>query len=296
MDIKSSNSAAYDIGYVQGMAAGASLNSSAPAQQPEGMADLLKLIGALTTGSTGGSGLNDAAQNLLKMLSGAMGTQQSASTPPAGLGGDRALENLLGMLEGMRLGGQSTTTGAAQQTATPKSPSASAEALRDNYDKLTTTGGMITLQTVNEIASGGKCPDGSTPSPELVAACKDMRDNPAAWKTAETSDQKDLGKSDGICSRDDLDKYIARQGPSTQLKDNFSHLQRDGLISLQTINEVADGENCPDGSKPSAELLAACKQMRDNPALFKATETAWQKDAGKADMQIGMNDLETVLG
>lgn len=187
-------------------------------------------------------------------------------------------------------------TGKDTQPAAGGSDVSAQQTLRDNFDHLKTKDGCISLQTINDIAAGKNCPDGSKPSPELKAACEKMRDNPDMFKAADTAKKGDPGKADMLVSKDDLDTVIKKQSPQQQLLDNFDKLKgKDNLITLQTINDIAAGKNCPDGSVPSPELKAACEKLRDNPDLFKAVDTARQGDLGKADMLVSKKDLETSL-
>jgi hypothetical protein len=169
------------------------------------------------------------------------------------------------------------------------------QTLLDNFDKLKGSDDLVTLQTVNEVAQGMNCPNGEKPSAELQKACQAMVENPSAFKAIETFDNPDA-PADMKIGSGDLEAVLKEASLKSErtILDNFDQLAgSNGLITLQTINEVAAGGNCPDGSVPSPELRAACQDMVANPEKFKTAETA--APGAPQDMLLGTGDLQTLL-
>ncbi len=248
----------------------------------------------------GGMAMDAMGGNPMGLLQGGGGGGYGGGMPGAGMMNPMAME-MAGQAALQKLLGDSGQGGygmpgapSASGGGLPQGGIAAEKTLRDNFSKLQGKDGLVSLQTINDIAVGGKCPDGSEPSPELRQACQQLRNDPSRFHALETAHHG--GGGDMKIGMGDLDTVIKKHSPQQQLLDNFDHLKtKDGLITLQTINEIASGGKCPDGTEPSPALRKACQQMRDNPQMFASTETAKQGDLGKADMLISASDLKTTL-
>jgi hypothetical protein len=171
-------------------------------------------------------------------------------------------------------------------------------------------------------AANGICPKGMRQqdfTPEFQQAAKFLRSEAGEKKMGQldTADRDNaLGKM-GLALKDkggddkigigDLTASIQKQGLNSDqhstistLKNNFDALSKDGkTFDLDTMKDVAQGKQMPNGILPSFELQQAAQKFVNDTALSKGTDVALQTSQGKFDQQgdnkFSMADLEKTL-
>ncbi|HEY1395995.1 MAG TPA: hypothetical protein VF536_07770, partial [Roseateles sp.] len=171
-------------------------------------------------------------------------------------------------------------------------------------------------------AANGICPKGMRPqdfTPEFQQAAKFLRSEAGEKKMGQldTADRDNaLGKlgiglkhkgGDDKIGIGDLTASIQKQGLNADqhstistLKNNFDALSKDGkTFDLDTMKDVAQGKQMPNGILPSFELQQAAQKFVQDSALNKATDVAQQSADGKfnqqGDNKYSKSDLEKTL-
>ena len=289
-------------------------------------------MGALGGLTQGLNGLNQALGGL-GLAAGGLG-QAAGGLGQSGLGG---ANQLLGGLS-QAIGGLSSALGAAGALAggvggaSPLGGSISPQGETGPMDgnraeralfKAMTDSGMkkISGKEMDE-AAAGKCPEGMRPqdfTAEFQNAMKFLRSDAGEKKMGQldTADRDNaLGKmglalknkgGDDTIGIGDLTASIQKQGLNADqhatistLKDNFKALSKDGkTFDLDTLKDVAQGKQMPNGILPSFDLQQAAQKFVQDSALNKGTDVALQTSQGKFDQQgdnkYSMADLEKTL-
>ncbi|WP_431103512.1 hypothetical protein [Roseateles noduli] len=284
-------------------------------------------LGALGGLSQGLNGLNQALGGLGQAAGGLGGLAQG------GLGG--GAQQLLGGLS-QAIGGLGNALGAAGSLvgagAAPLGGSISPQgetgpmdgnrAERALFKAMTDSGMKMISGKELDDAANGICPKGMRPqdfTPEFQQAAKFLRSEAGEKKMGQldTADRDNaLGKM-GLALKDkggddkigigDLTASIQKQGLNADqhstistLKNNFDALSKDGkTFDLDTMKDVAQGKQMPNGLLPSFELQAAAQKFVNDTALNKGTDVARQTADGKFDQQgdnkYSKSDLEKTL-
>ncbi|WP_431045575.1 hypothetical protein [Roseateles sp. L2-2] len=295
------------------------------------------LAGAL--GALGGlsQGLNGLNQALGGLGQAAGGLGQAAGGLGGGLGGaNQLLGGLSQAIGGLSsaLGAAGSLVGAGANGAGGASPLGGSispqgetgpmdgnRAERALFKAMTDSGMKMISGKELDDAANGICPKGMRPqdfTPEFQQAAKFLRSD-AGEKTMKKLDTADAdnalskfgiglkGKGDDKIGIGDLTASIQKQGLNADqhstistLKNNFDALSKDGkTFDLDTMKDVAQGKQMPNGILPSFELQQAAQKFINDTALNKGTDVAQQTSDGKfnqqGDNKYSKSDLEKTL-
>lgn len=294
------------------------------------------LAGAL--GALGGlsQGLNGLNQALGGLGQAAGGLGQAAGGLGGGLGGANQLLGGLsqaigglssalgaaGSLVGAGAGGGAAPLGGSISPQGETGPMDGNRAERALFKAMTDSGMKMISGKELDDAANGICPKGMRPqdfTPEFQQAAKFLRSEAGEKKMGQldTADRDNaLGKlglalknkgGDDKIGIGDLTASIQKQGLNADqhstistLKDNFDALSKNGkTFDLDTLKDVAQGKQMPNGLLPSFELQAAAQKFVNDTALNKGTDVARQTADGKFDQQgdnkYSKSDLEKTL-
>ena len=292
-------------------------------------------LGALGGLSQGLNGLNQALGGLGQA---AGGLGQATGGLGGGLGGaNQLLGGLSQAIGGLSsaLGAAGSLVGAGAGGAGGASPLGGSispqgetgpmdgnRAERALFKAMTDSGMKMISGKELDDAANGICPKGMRPqdfTPEFQQAAKFLRSEAGEKKMGQldTADRDNaLGKlgialkgkgGDDKIGIGDLTASIQKQGLNADqhstistLKNNFDALSKDGkTFDLDTMKDVAQGKQMPNGILPSFELQQAAQKFVNDTALNKGTDVAQQTSDGKfnqqGDNKYSMSDLEKTL-
>lgn len=292
----------------------------------------LGALGGLSQGLNGLNqalgGLGQAAGGLGQIGQGGLGGLGGANQLLGGLsqaiGGLSSALGAAGSLVGAGAGGAggAAPLGGSISPQGETGPMDGNRAERALFKAMTDSGMKMISGKELDDAANGICPKGMRPqdfTPEFQQAAKFLRSEAGEKKMGQldTADRDNaLGKL-GLALKDkggddkigigDLTASIQKQGLNADqhstistLKNNFDALSKDGkTFDLDTMKDVAQGKQMPNGILPSFELQQAAQKFVQDSALNKGTDVALQTSQGKFDQQgdnkYSMADLEKTL-
>lgn len=270
------------------------------------------LLGGALGGAIGGlaQGLNGVNQAIGGLGQAAMGGASGALMDSLG----KAIEGL-----GSALGAAGALAGTLNYMGTngqgPMTPDRAiqslAKGMQDSGMK------MLSGKDLDDAANGIR-PKGMKPedfTPEFQAACKFLKSDQGkdTLRKLDTADADNAGKGlfkgnpDGNIGLGDVTAALQKTGLNagqrdavSTLRENFNALSKDGkTFDLDTVRNVANGMNMPDGNRPSGELIQACQKFLQDTALHLSTDNAQKVSEGKFDQQgdqkYSMKDLDKTL-
>ncbi|WP_431262047.1 hypothetical protein ACQ859_17875 [Roseateles chitinivorans] len=290
------------------------------------LAGALGALGGLSQGLNGLNqalgGLGQAANGLGGLGGQGAGAQQLLGGLSQAIGGLGNALGAAGSLVGAGAGGGAAPLGGSISPQGETGPMDGNRAERALFKAMSDSGMKMISGKELDDAANGICPKGMRPqdfTPEFQQAAKFLRSEAGEKKMGEldTADRDNaLGKmglalkhkgGDDKIGIGDLTASIQKQGLNADqhstistLKNNFDALSKDGkTFDLDTMKDVAQGKQMPNGILPSFELQQAAQKFVNDTALNKGTDVALQTSQGKFDQQgdnkYSMADLEKTL-
>lgn len=295
-------------GLTQGLNAFGQGGGAAAAANPLGAA-----LGALGGLSQGLNGLNQAIGGLGQAAGGLAQAGLGAASGQLLGGLGQAIEGLSGALGAAgALAGSMGSIGGAGQAMTPdRAVAALAKGMQGSDMK------MLDGKALDDAANGIR-PKGMKAedfTPEFQAACKFLKSD-AGKETMRKLDTADAdnaggglfkGRPDGKIGIGDVSAALQKTGLDggqrsavSTLRENFNALSKDGnTFDMDTLRDVAQGKNLPDGSAPTGQLRLAAQQFLQDKALSFAADNAQKLSEGhfnqQGDGKFSLTDLNKTL-
>ncbi|MBB3193685.1 hypothetical protein [Roseateles terrae] len=275
----------------------------------------------LLGGAFGPQGLGGAINGLAQGLNGVNQAIGGLGQAAMGGAGGALMDSLGKAIEGLgsALGAAGALAGTLNYMGTngqgPMTPDRALQALAKGMQD----SGMKMLSGKDmEDAANGIRPKGMKPeafTPEFQAACKFLKSDEGkdTMRKLDTADADNAGKglfkgkADGNVGLGDVTAALQKSGLDAgqreavaTLRENFNALSKDGkTFDMNTVRDVANGMNMPDGNRPSGELIRACQKFMQDTALNLATDNAQKVGEGKfnqqGDQKYSMKDLDKTL-